>query len=139
MASPQYDPTVLAYMRALGFEESDAERKVAGQREQAEQRYAMDKPRVLTQGIEDREDIAEGYESRGLLRSGAFAKDDAGQRADEQNRLAGMQIDLTEGVAGLESDLAARIAAGRREMAERLLAVGGKQYLEERSLPYTGG
>lgn len=127
---------MLAYMRALGFETADAERQVAGSKEQAQQRFAMEKPRVLQQGGIEREGIAGGFESRGLLKSGAYATANARSLGDEQHRLGAMTIGLAEETSGLESQLAAQIAAQRRQAAERLLTIGGQQYLESASMPY---
>ena len=139
MATPTQDPTILAYMRALGFEEAEAERATAGAKEQVQQQYAMDKPRIQSQGIERREGIAGGFESRGLLKSGAYATADARALGDEQHQLAQGALGMTQTVAGLESSLAAQIAAMRRQQAERLLSVGADQYLELGSIPYSGG
>lgn len=129
---------MLAYMRALGFEEAEAERATAGAKEQAQQQYAMDKPRIQSEGIERREGIAGGYESRGLLRSGDYAKANARALGDEQYQLTQGALGVTQTVAGLESSLAAQIAAMRRQQAERLLAVSADQYLQTGSLPYGG-
>lgn len=139
MADPRQDPTVLAYMRALGFEEADAQREVAGRKEQAQQKYAMAKPQVQQEGIAERESIQGGFESRGMLKSGAYATANARQLSGEQFRLGSMQMGLTDEVSSLESQLAAQIAAARRQAAERLLSVGASQYLEEGLLPFQGG
>lgn len=138
MASPQNDPTMMAYMRALGFEEADAQREVAGRTEQAQQKYAAAKPQVQQEGIQERESIAGGFENRGLLKSGAYATANARALAGEQFRLGSMQMGLADESASLESQLAAQIAAARRQAAERLLSIGGAQYLEEGLLPYQG-
>lgn len=127
---------MLAYMRALGFEEAEAERQTAGKIEQGQQRYAMEKPRVQSQGIENREGVQGSFEGRGLLRSGAYATANARALGDEQYQLASMQTGLAEDSASLESQLAAAIAAARRQASERLLQVGGQQYLDEQSLQY---
>lgn len=127
---------MLAYMRALGFEEADAQREVAGKIEQTQQKFAMEKPRVLDQGKQQREGIAGGFESRGLLKSGAYATANARALGDEQHQLGTMTAGLAEDVGGLESQLAQQIASMRRQQAERLLAVGGQQYLDAGSMPY---
>ena len=124
---------MLAYMRALGFEEAEAERQTAGKVEQAQQQYAVAKPRVQQQGQIEREGIQGSFENRGLLRSGAYATANARSMGDEQYRLGAMQMGLTDDIGSLESQLAAAIAAGRRQAAERLLSIGGQQYLEEGS------
>jgi hypothetical protein len=127
---------MLAYMRALGFEEADAERQTASKIEQGQQRYAMEKPRVQSQGIENRENIQGSFENRGLLRSGAYATANARALGDEQYQLGSMQTGLADDTSSLEGQLAAAIAAARRQASERLLQIGGQQYLDEQSLPY---
>jgi len=127
---------MLAYMRALGFEEAEAERQTAGKIEQGQQRYALEKPRVQSQGIENRENIQGSFEGRGLLRSGAYATANARALGDEQYQLGSMQMGLADDIGSLESQLAAAIAAARRQASERVLQIGGQQYLDEQSLPY---
>ncbi len=137
MAAPTTDPTILAYMRALGFEEAEAERATAGGKEQAQQQYAMDKPRIQSQGIEQREQVAGGFEGRGLLKSGAYGIANARALGDEQYRLSQAQLGVTQTVSGLESQLAQQIAAMRRQQAERLLSSQQGQYLETESQRWT--
>lgn len=127
---------MLAYMRALGFEEADAERQTANKIEQGQQRYALEKPQVQQQGQVEREGIQGSFENRGLLRSGAYATANARSLGNEQYRLGAMQMGLADDSASLESQLAAAIAAARRQASERLLSIGGQQYLDEQALPY---
>lgn len=134
MASLSEDPTVLTYLRALGFEESAAKATAQQRTDDVQRRVAFTQPQIEEQGIEQRRDIELGAEGRGLLSSGATQRDLALQTRDETNRVGNLQLAGAEQIGGIQSDLLSQVAALQRQQAERNLSLAQSQYLQQGQL-----
>jgi hypothetical protein len=130
------DPTYLAWLRALGFEENTARSDATAGRERVQSQVDYAQPRILEEGVRERRDISYGMEDRGLFRSGEALRRGAEQRADEQYRIGGLQIQAGEQLAGIESGLARELAGIERRRAEQALTTGGDIYRREGLIPY---
>lgn len=140
-ASLSEDPAWLAYMRALGYEQSDAERIAAQRSNEVRRRYALLLPELQMAGENQRTAISGGMESRGIYRSGEHEMALARQRAAEQQQLGSMGSEQTAALGGIEGDLAALKARILRAQSEKAYgtASGIGDYNAAQSAGYSGG
>lgn len=124
------DPTWLAYMRALGFEEGEATANAEQSRGQVEDRLAFQRPIVAEQGEMARRGISAGFESRGVFRSGGHETALAEQRRGEQEQVGALELDAANDVAGITGSLAQEIVRLRRQQTERDMDISQRQALD---------
>lgn len=131
------DPTQLAYLRALGFEDSEARRVADAKTAQIHRKTAFLEPQLAEQGQREQTNVSGGMESRGVYGSGEHEKALAQQTYDQNQRLSGLRMGATEDITSLQLDLATQLAAMRRAAAEHALTTGQGLY-EDQNLPVVG-
>lgn len=121
-------PEWLAYLNALGLEESqfraDIDRK-RGMGEIARNQQVLD---IVEQGKLAREGVTGRMESRGMSRSGEKEKRLAQQRAGEGRQQSGAYTNYQSMVTGLESDLAQRLIDINARKAQQELSMRAAGY-----------
>lgn len=132
MADLSADPTYLAWLRALGFEDQNDQADAARKTADAQQAVIFQTPEVQFQGAETARHISGNFEDRGLFRSGEHERGLAVNTRGVQHDLAGLQLGLASQVGDIQSSLAQSIAARRRALVEseldaaiRLQSAGG--------------
>ena len=123
------DPTYLAYLRALNFDQATAERIASQRRDQVQRRVAFTVPQIQEQGQQMLEGVMHNQEDRGLLRSGQTEKRLAETRRGTQYQLGNLELAATEDLLGIDTDLVTQVAQLQRAQAERNLDLAGTQYL----------
>lgn len=137
MADPTLaqDPSYLAYLRALGFEDSEARRVADTKTANIQRKVAFLEPQMAEQGQREETGISGSMESRGVYASGEHEKALAEHTYDQSNRLAGLRMGAAEDISNIQLDLATQLAALQRQQAERALATGQNLYLDQNQ-PY---
>lgn len=130
------DPNYLAYLRALGFEQAETERRGAADLAQVEQRAAFERPEIGYQAGVERRGMSGGYEDRGLFGSSMHELALADQRRGEQLALGRIDLGAAEQAATIANTMAAELARSNRMAAEQALATGGRLYEELGTDPY---
>lgn len=131
VASLNEDPTYLAWLRALGFEDETSRADAARDTAQVQQRVAFQAPEIQYQGQLAARNISGGYEDRGLFRSGEHERGLAEQQHATQYQLGALELGGAEDIGGIQSSLAQQIAARRRQMIEQELALGPRLEYEQ--------
>jgi hypothetical protein len=133
------DPSYLAYMRALGFEESTATGDAQFDRDTIERKQAAAIPELEYQGGVQREQLAGGFEDRGLLRSGMHEQAQARLMHDQGYQRS--QLDMAHGdaLAEIERNLQRQLGDIERRRSEQTLSSGAGTYLSTGLAPYGGG
>lgn len=123
------DPAYLAYLNALGFQRSEAERVAATKTAALKDRAAFTAPRIQEEGVRADEGVRQNYEDRGLLQSGARLRDQARTSADTQYRLGSLELGLQEDIGDVEAQLAAQRAGLATDEVTKALDVATSLYL----------
>jgi hypothetical protein len=130
------DPSYLAYMRALGFEEASAVNDSARARGVLERRQGLVRPELEYQhGLESNQ-LEGSLEERGMFRSGHGEQSRAELVHSQQYRLADLDLAYGENLAELEANLARRIAGIEHKRTEQHLGTGGAIYYRTGAAPY---
>lgn len=116
------DPTQLAYLRALGFEEQQATANAEVAQGQVEDRVAFQRPIIEEEGRQTLRGISQGHEARGVFRSGQHETALAERRARTMQQVGGLEMEGAHEIAGIQMGLATELAALRRQQQERELA-----------------
>lgn len=128
-------PEWTAYLNALGLEKSqfaaDIERQRALAKSQTEYNLSQIAPQYDTQ----RRGITSSAEGRGMVRSGAFQRDLAENKANEARTKAGVQQGLDTTLSNLESQLAQKNMDLASRQAQQQATMIGSGY---RSDPLAG-
>lgn len=131
MASLSEDPTYLAWLRALGFEDQSSEADAALQTQQAQQRADFTAPEIQYQGQLAQRNISGNMEDRGIFRSGEHERALAEQQHSTQYQLGALQLGTAQDIGGIQSRLAQDIAGRRRQMTEKELDLARQQQYDE--------
>lgn len=115
---PEFDPSFLAFQRALGVEEDDLRASIAMRQAAVQRRIANKLPQIQQETDEQSDYAARSAEARGVFAGGGRVKAQRNiiQRGAlaQQGEVAGGQ----EEIAGMEAELSRQIAANRRRQAE---------------------
>jgi hypothetical protein len=117
--SLETSPSYLAYLRSIGLREEDARATAARQQERVLRDVAAAVPDIQERGIETRRGIGEGFETRGVFRSGERLRKQALQQRDETKQIAGVYQQGADTVSDLNFERDQTISALSRERAER--------------------
>lgn len=118
------DPAYLAFLRALGLEESFDEDDAAYEVDNLRADLNRQLPRIAEQGIRVRKGISSNYGGRGLYRSGGHEMTLARQRADEAQDVGDLQYGAARSEADMLRDLARRRIRRQTGAAEQALSTG---------------
>lgn len=124
MASLSEDPTVLAWRRALGFEDQTDRADAARQQAQVEQRVAFQRPEIEYQGEVAQRNISLGHEDRGIFRSGQHERALAEQARQTQYQVGALELGGAESIGDIQGALAQQLARRRREQIEQEMILG---------------
>lgn len=113
------DPSYLTYLRSIGLREEDARATAARQISRVQRDVAGAVPDIQEQGVEARRGIGDGFEARGVFRSGERLRDQALQQRDETKRIAGVYQQGADSESDLNFQRDQTISALSRERAER--------------------
>lgn len=120
-------PAWLAFRRSLGIEDWVDVATAQAQIDALNRRAGLTRGDLLERGVDERQGIANSFETRGLLRSGARLRDQAKQQAGEGRALADIELGLAEQSAALMANLAGRQAERQRSSAEQGLTVAERE------------
>lgn len=130
------DPSYLAYMRALGFEEASTVNNAQRQRGQLERRQGYVRPEMeYQQGLESQQ-LEGSLEDRGMVRSGYGERTRAELVHSQQYRLGDLDMAYGENLAEIESNLSRQLAAIQQKRTEQDLTTGGDIYYRTGASPY---
>lgn len=122
------DPAYLAFLRALGVEDSEDAASTQTGVDRINRTLAARLPEVTEAGDYAREGISGSFESRGLFRSGSHEVALARQRAAEGRTISDLESTTADSTADLTTALARRRAERERRKAEATLAGAGNVY-----------
>lgn len=125
------DPSYLAYLRALGFAEGEAQSSAADKLAGSANRVAFFRPEVEFQAGEERRSISQDHEARGMLRSGAHERALAVSRRGEQTRVGALELGAADEATSIQAELAREIVRLQTGAAETALQVAQKSYLRD--------
>ena len=126
-ASLAVSPAWLAFRRSLGIEDATDAATAQAKIDALNRRAGLARGDLVERGKDQRQGIADSYETRGLLRSGARLRDQAKQQGGEGAALADLELTLAEQQAQLMAQLAQRQAERQRTSAERALSVADRE------------
>ena len=131
MAAPRLatSPEWLAYLSALGLEESQARADVDRMRGIYQSEAERLKQDLVPQYGQQRRGITGSLEARGMSRSGELLRRLAENRAAEGRQRAGIEANLAGQVGQLESQLAQRIGSLASQRAQQEMALRAQGYV----------
>lgn len=113
------DPAYLAFLRASGAQDANDTDIAQSRMATIARMLNLDAPELLETGEQQREQIAGGFEGRGMFRSGAHEIAQARQRRGEDRAFDRMQLGATSSVDDLLAALVRQRAARARGTAEQ--------------------
>lgn len=119
------NPAYLAFLRALGAEESDLRGVTEDRVSMIQRELDRQLPQLLTQGEEARRGISGNFETRGLYRSGEHEDALGRQRAAEGQGISALQGSAADQIGATENDLLRRLAEIQRRHADTALSTAG--------------
>jgi hypothetical protein len=122
-------PEWLAYLSALGLEESQARADVDRMRGMYQSEAQRLKQDLVPQYGQQRRGITGSLEARGMARSGELLRRLAESRAAEGRQAAGIEANLAGQVGQLESQLAQRMGGLASQRAQQELALRAQGYV----------
>lgn len=122
-------PEWLAYLSALGLEESQAKADVDRMRGIYQSEAQRLKQDLVPQYGQQRRGISGSLEARGMARSGELLRRLAESRAAEGRQAAGIEANLAGQVGQLESQLAQRMGGLASQRAQQELALRSQGYV----------
>lgn len=122
-------PEWLAYLSALGLEESQARADVDRMRGLYQSEAERLKQDLVPQYGQQRRGITGSLESRGMARSGELLRRLAENRAAEGRQRAGIESNLAGQVGTLESQLAQRLGSMASQRAQQEMALRAQGYV----------
>lgn len=122
-------PEWLAYLSALGLEESQARADVDRMRGMYQSEAQRLKQDLTPQYGQQRRGITGSLEARGMARSGELLRRLAESRAAEGRQAAGIEANLAGQVGQLESQLAQRMGSLASQRAQQELALRAQGYV----------
>jgi hypothetical protein len=136
VATLAQDPTYLAYLRAIGMEQTEAIDSAESKRGAIEDRLALYKPELKYQGQVERRNVSGGFENRGIFQSSDHERALAEQRHGEQFKIGQLEQSGAEELTGIQTNLAMQLARLERDRAEKDLALSQSIYTNEGVVPY---
>lgn len=118
------DPNWLAYKRALGFEQSESERRTAVAIDEERRQRDFQTPVFREEGAISSRDIATARVNSGMYDSSYTQQLLAEQQRRINTQVAGLELDTVTSIAGIQSQAAVDVAKMQREAAERALQLG---------------
>ena len=122
-------PEWLAYLSALGLEESQARADTDRMRSMYQSEAARQKQDLIPQYGQARRNIAGGMEARGMARSGEMLRRLAENRAQQGRQTAGIEAGLAGQIGQLESNLAQRLGSLASQRAQQELSLRSQGYV----------
>jgi hypothetical protein len=122
-------PEWLAYLSALGLEESQARADVDRMRGLYQSEAERQKQDLVPQYGQQRRGITGSLEARGMARSGELLRRLAESRAAEGRQRTGIEANLAGQVGQLESQLAQRMGSLSSQRAQQELALRSQGYV----------
>lgn len=122
-------PEWLAYLSALGLEESMARADVDRMRGLYQSEAARLKQDLVPQYQQQRRGIAGSMETRGMARSGEYLRRLAENRAMQGRQQAGIEANLAGQVSGLESQLAQKMGSLASQRAQQEMTLRSQGYV----------
>jgi hypothetical protein len=138
MGAEMQDPSYLAYMRALGFDDSQATAETALASTKAKAQMDLYRPEIAYQGELDRRDIGLAHEDRGMFRSGQHMQALAEQEHGQALETGRMDLEGAESVEELQRRLMDQLSGSQRKLGDQRLLADSRQYLEGGLAPYRG-
>lgn len=130
------DPSYLAYLRAAGFEDTQAQDDAALAETKAKAQVDLYRPEIDYQGELARKNIGLQHEDRGMFRSGQHLEARAQQEHEQGLALGQLDLEGADSVAGIQRTLAAQLAGSQRQLGDQGLLADTRQYLEQGLAPY---
>jgi hypothetical protein len=121
-------PEWLAYLSALGLEESMARADVDRMRGLYQSEAQRLKQDLIPQYGQQRRGIAGSMETRGMIRSGEYLRRLAENRAMQGRQQAGIEANLAGQVSGLESQLAQKLGSLASQRAQQEMTLRSQGY-----------
>lgn len=116
------DQSYAAFLRKMQFDESSIQSSLQAAQEAAARRIQGQKATYDTQRDQTKRNVQQGFESRGMFRSGGHLKQqNEGRTAIDRSQLQ-FETGVNEQKASMERDAATQIADMRRANAEQQLA-----------------
>lgn len=127
------DPAYLAFIRNSDLGIETTAESVRRKNSALQSALGLDVARTQNSGVQTREGIDRGYESRGVFRSGLRQQDNERQRNDESDTLTGLRSRTTEQVAQGHEQLAGAVADRMRQAGELGFSTAQQQDLESKN------
>lgn len=125
------DPGFLAFLRSSDLGLETAASKVAQQQDALRRALGMSTTQLQDQGGQERQGIANSFESRGVFRSGMNAVKQAEQEQRQAQAISANQAQTAGQVADLSASLADKVAEQQRLASEKGYGVAGEQELNK--------
>lgn len=109
----------LAFLRALGLDDAKDATGNQVRIDALNRRAGLAIENNASQGAQQRQGIADSAETRGLFRSGARLRAQAGQEEGQARQQSGIINETADQTAGLIADMAQRRAERQQELAEK--------------------
>jgi hypothetical protein len=122
-------PEWLAYLSALGLEQSQAQSDTDRMRAMYQSEADRLKQDIVPQYGQQRRGIAGSLETRGMARSGEMLRKLAENRAAQGRQTAGIEAGLGNQIGTLESQLAQKMAGLNSQRAQQELSLRGQGYV----------
>lgn len=136
-AGTQPDNAWLSFLRGLGFTHEQAWRTAAAQIDRTKRQVGMQVADINEAGDEQRRNISNNAEARGIFRSGERLQDLARQRAAQQQDIAHATITGADTIGAVRTQLGGQEADLARQRADALLQL--QQRNEARRLGASAG
>lgn len=117
------DTAYLAFMRGLGFNQSEAYTNAASAIQRLQRDLQLQTGSLAQQGEEQRQGVTNGYLSRNDFRSGIRLEDLAKQRAAQQTSLNSLTNANAEQLGGVRTGLQQSLAQLAQQKADQTLAL----------------
>lgn len=112
------DPQYLALLRSIQQRVAGAYASAQQQAERVQRNADIERPRILEQGAEDRQQIAYGLSARGISRSGQAMQEQAKQRKAETDRLGAYDLATADQLGAIANGFSTQIGALTGELAQ---------------------
>lgn len=131
-----YDSAYLSYLRRLGAESQTARRHGRMRRRDLEAQFRGSERGIREEGIQQRRQIDEGAETRGIFRSGERLRGLARQRAREERQVGELARGLVSNVGSVNIGTQETLDRIARERAERELEAAARAEQQRQDRAY---
>lgn len=122
---------MLAWYRALGFEDQTDQANAQSQTEAVQRRVAFTAPEIQYQGDLTQRNVSGNFEDRGLFRSGEHEQRLAEATHNTQYQLGNLELTGAEQIGQIQTTLAQQIAARRRQQIEQEMTLAQQLEMQE--------